>query len=131
MRYIPVLIILFSFLLPACDKDPGPGGNAKVKGKVFAEYYNNTFTYFYGSGYVQDKDVYIIYGNDVLYGDRTKTNFNGAFEFRNLKKGNYTVYVYSKDSTFSTPAKYIPVTLNLTIKKANETIELPEIKIFE
>ena len=61
--------------------------------------YNSTFTAVQGSYYNADEWVYIIYGDDVIYGDRLLTNPEGKFEFKYLRKGNYTVYVYSEDAS--------------------------------
>lgn len=47
-----------------------------------------------------DEDVYIIYGDeDDIYDDNIKTNFDGTFEFNNLRKGKYKVFAYSKDES--------------------------------
>ncbi len=47
-----------------------------------------------------DEDVYIIYGDeDEIYDDNVKTNFDGTFEFNNLRKGKYKVFAYSKEES--------------------------------
>lgn len=47
---------------------------------------------------VPEYDVYIIYGDkDNVYDDRMKTNYDGTFEFKNLRKGSYRVFVYTLD----------------------------------
>lgn len=51
-------------------------------------------------GAFADEDVYIIYGNeDEIYDDNVKTNFDGSFEFNNLRKGKYKLFAYSKDKS--------------------------------
>ena len=57
------------------------------------------------SGAFADEDVYIVYGDeDDIYDDNVKTNFDGTFEFNNLRKGKYKVFAYSKDeSNITTP----------------------------
>jgi hypothetical protein len=45
--------------------------------------------------------VFIIYGDDVSYSDKISAGPDGRFEFKYLREGNYTVYVYSKDSTLA------------------------------
>ena len=45
-----------------------------------------------------DLRVYLCYGENDLYDESAKTGANGAFAFRNLQVGKYTVYVLSKDS---------------------------------
>jgi hypothetical protein len=114
----------------SCSKEPGEGGNATITGKVWVKDYNSTFTILQEEYYAQDEDVYIVFGDDVSYGDHVKTLYNGSFEFKYLRKGDYHVYVYSKDSTNTTNAM-IPVIRNVTIDKRNETVEVPMIVIIK
>lgn len=46
-----------------------------------------------------DEHVYLVYGTNTTYGESVKTGGDGEYRFNNLKKGNYTVYVVSKDTT--------------------------------
>lgn len=125
-------IIIIGF---ACKKPPGPGGNSSIKGKVTMYFYDastNTFSKKYPAA---DVDVYIIYGNDVSYGDRIRTDYEGDFEFKFLRKGNYTIYVYSTDTlAFKGPpanpkAPKIAITKNITISKNKQTVDVGEIII--
>ena len=60
------------------------------------------------SGSMADEDIYIIYGDkDDVYDDNMKTNYDGTFKFKNLRKGNYKIYAYSKDESLAEPL--IPV----------------------
>jgi hypothetical protein len=45
-----------------------------------------------------DVRVYLTYGDHSLFDESEKTGADGAFAFRNLQKGKYTVYALSKDS---------------------------------
>ena len=45
-----------------------------------------------------DEKVYIIYGENGQYNDVVRTGAEGKFEFTNLTKGNYEVYVFSEDT---------------------------------
>lgn len=47
----------------------------------------------------QENEVYITYGSDDVYFDRMDTGFDGKYEFRDLIKGSYTLYAYSKCGT--------------------------------
>lgn len=124
-------VFLLGIAMLSCEKPPGEGGNATVQGKVWAKYYNNSFTTFIGEGYAQDKEVYIIYGDDVTYGERVRTNFDGTFEFTYLRKGHYTVYTYSKDSTLTSPSGDVPVLIEFDIADKDEILILPDIEIFD
>ena len=88
------MLLMFS----ACSKDAGIGGEASIYGKVYARHYNSTFTVLLSEYYVPDTYVYLVYGDDINYGTRIKTNYNGEFEFNYLYPGDYTIYTYSIDS---------------------------------
>lgn len=47
----------------------------------------------------QENEVYITYGDDAVYFDRMDTGFDGKYEFKDLIKGEYTIYAYSKCGT--------------------------------
>lgn len=45
----------------------------------------------------QEVDVYLVYNNESYFSERIKTMDDGTFEFRNLIKGSYKIFVYSED----------------------------------
>ncbi|MBK6527814.1 MAG: hypothetical protein IPO32_09370 [Crocinitomicaceae bacterium] len=54
---------------------------------------------YYGSeSPLSDIEVYILYGDDTVYGDQTRTGGDGEYRFTNLVKGTYSVYVVSQDT---------------------------------
>lgn len=122
------LLLLLGCITASCEKDPGEGGTSSIRGKVWVKNYNSSFTYLQEEYYAQDEDVYIIYGDEFSFNDRVKTSYNGAFEFKYLRKGDYHIFVYSKDTTGTTNAD-IPVITDVTISKNNEVVELPDIVI--
>src|ERR1051326_1720968 len=85
----------------SCKKGPGEGGKASIHGKVMMNKYNNSFTVYQGNFADGGDNVYIIYGDHITYDNSVKTNYDGTFEFPFLRTGDYTVYVYSRDSTKS------------------------------
>lgn len=88
---IPVVLLLFS----GCAKTEGEGGAATIKGRVMIQDYtlsNNPNGDPY-PGY--DTKVYIIYGNGTTYHDDFDCSYDGTYEFRNLRKGIYKIFVYS------------------------------------
>ena len=101
MKKIPVILFLcaaIAFLTDSCKKGPGEGGQTTITGKVWAEEWDDiTYTQHYDTldRWAPDEDVYIIYGDDATYSDRTKTSPSGVFEFKYLRAGDYTIYVYS------------------------------------
>lgn len=114
-------LLLFSMLLlTACKKGPGEGGDSFIKGYVHATKYNSSFTTALGNYDASDEYVYIIYGDDASYGQRIKTSPDGKFEFKYLRKGNYTVYAYSSDAT---AAGQHAVSKTIEISKSKETLD--------
>jgi len=69
-----------------------------------------------------DMRVYLCYGENELYDESTKTGENGAFAFRNLQIGKYSVYVLSKDS--STQEYTIPVRKEIEITSDGSVVEV-------
>lgn len=119
------------FLIQACQQEAGEGGTSTIRGKVFGKYYNSSFTYSSGSQYVPDKDVYIIYGDSYSFGDRTKTSYDGSYEFSYLQTGKYKVYVYSNDSSMNSPSGSITLIQEVTLTENYQTIELEDFITFE
>lgn len=95
-KFLSIILVFIGLCFSACKKPPGDGGQASIKGRVIEANYDGTFTLLKGTGPASDADVYIIYGNDATYGDKTKTGPDGVFEFKYLRKGSYKIYVYSK-----------------------------------
>lgn len=114
-----------------CQKGPGEGGNSSIKGTVWVRDFNANFTVLNGAYAGYDEEVYIIYGDDVSYGDRIRTNYNGEFEFKYLRPGKYTVYLYSKDSTMQSQSGDITIVKEVEIADKKSTAELPEITIYK
>lgn len=133
MKHLYLKIIAFTaiiFLLNACAKDPGEGGNSTITGKVYVKHYNTTFTTLLDEYYGPNIDVFIIYGDNKTYGDHVNTNYDGTYEFNYLRPGMYHIYVYSKDSTLQTTAN-IPVIADVEITKRKETVQVSDIIIFK
>ena len=124
-------IILALILIAGCTKEPGIGGSSSIKGKIYAKYYDKTFTVLNGEGYAPEKDVYIVFGDGTTYDDHVRTHYDGSYEFNYLEKGNYTIYVYSKDSTMTIPAGVYPIIAKTEIKKNHSTTQVPDITIFD
>ena len=126
-----IFSLILSVLIVSCSKEAGEGGTASIKGKVYGDYYNKSFTTFYGSSYVPDKDVYIIYGDDASYGERVRTSYDGSFEFKYLRKGDYKVFVYSIDSTLTLPSGLNTILKSGTIDENGQELDLGTFKTLE
>ena len=128
-----VLAALFAFT--ACKKEPGEGGTSTITGRV------KTLDYDYNlvSGdwtwvktreyYAPDERVYIIYGDDTIHSDDTRTNPDGYYKFEWLRKGKYTIFAYSDDTTGTVVSGQSPVKATVEIKENKEEIPAPEIVI--
>jgi len=135
-RYLYLcLIFLFASVFYGCKKDPGAGGLASIKGKVFRQVrlvLTNPATAQYTS-VAADQDVYIIYGDEVSPGDRAWTNFEGEYEFLNLREGKYTVYLYSRDTTgqVGVDPERMVVKREVEITDRKEIIEVEDLTVYD
>lgn len=127
--------IAATVLIVSCKKDEGEGGYAAIKGVVNKDFRlipSNSATYQYTVPGA-DEDVYIVYGDDVSPSDRIWTNYKGEFEFKNLRKGSYTVYVYSEDTTGQSgidPSRMV-IKREVEISDRKESIDLGVITKYE
>ncbi len=128
VNFFLVLLLLTAFY--SCSKEAGEGGNSTIYGKMTTYNYNAEFTNLRGIYPSADEDIYIIYGNDRSYSERVKTNYDGVYEFKYLRPGDYTIYAYSKDSTLTLISEMVAVIRNVTITDNKQTVEAEEMKIF-
>ncbi|MBK7173720.1 MAG: hypothetical protein IPH84_10915 [Bacteroidales bacterium] len=124
------LLLIFVIVFQSCSKEPGSGGSSGIYGKVYVRDYDEFFTTLHEEYYGQEIDVYLIYGDDRSYSDQVKTNYDGSFEFKYLRPGEYHLFCYSEDSTLQTRA-LIPVIRDVTISRNKESIEVEDITIFK
>jgi hypothetical protein len=131
----------FAFLaciaLISCVKEPGLGGAGIISGKVNKEVrvvLTNPNTAIYTVP-AADQDVYIVYGGHISPDDKVVTNYNGEFEFRNLRRGKYTVYTYSKDTTGVNPPVIDPsrmvILKEVELVDNQDQIELSDLIIYD
>tara|TARA_E500000331_G_scaffold130212_1_gene127486 strand:- start:162 stop:572 length:411 start_codon:yes stop_codon:yes gene_type:complete len=134
-RLLASLIILF--FVSSCEKSPGEGGTSTIQGSVYklSTYYNvltqQTDTVYYQLD--SKKDVYIIYSDNEneFYNDNIETNWNGQYRFDYLRKGDYTLFVYS-DSTDALNISYdYPIFKHVKIDANNSIVTLPDFVINE
>jgi len=138
MKTIPLLFTFVCLLcFSDCKKEAGEGGTSFIQGKVYAKYYNKNFSVLADSGYAPDIDVYIIYGDEFSYSDRLRTSYDGSFEFKYLRKGNYKIFALSRDSTGTYKNQVnqfspdIAVTVEAQINKSRERVEVKQIDILQ
>jgi hypothetical protein len=124
-----LVLFMLPFLAGSCEKEPGPGGKSTLYGKVLVKDYNATFTVLQETYYAPEVWVYLVYGDDRDYGDRIQTGYDGTWEFKYLRPGNYKVYALSKDSTLLTNAP-VPVIREVVVPDKKQEIEVPDLVIF-
>lgn len=123
-----MLILFFS-----CTRTSGEGGVTTVIGMVEVEQrvvITNPLNAIVAPA--ADEDVYIVYGDRVGPDDRVQTNYDGEFAFYGLRPGDYHIYVYSEDTLppFNN-APDVAITLDFTIDKGDEQVDLGTIRIFK
>lgn len=131
--------IIFTFLIStlilgfiSCEKQEGPGGTSTIVGKIWVKDYTTDFAVLKAEFWAEEVDVYLIYGNDSIYSDRTKTNYDGSYWFEYLHEGSYTVYAYSRDSASidRSASGNIPIKMQVDLSKGSDVI-VPLITILD
>lgn len=122
-------IFIFCLLVigfPSCELTPGEGGTSTITGKVYLKEVNSsgivTAEYF-----VPDEDVFIMFDDDSIYDESTKTSYNGEYQFNFLRKGRYKIFAYT-DASFSSDYQE-PVFAEIEISENHQTVEAPLITI--
>lgn len=123
--FISLVTILYS-----CKKEAGEGGDSSIKGTIWVKDYNASFTTLLGEYAGTDEDVYIIYGDNISYGDKIKASPDGGFEFKYLRKGSYTIYVYSKDNTLTSASGKITISKKVEITDKKQKVDAGQIIIY-
>lgn len=127
---IILAIVIFSF--SSCEQEEGRGGTSTIKGTVIVQEYNKDLTITVGDPYpAQGVDVYLIYGDDEVHGDKFETGWDGKFEFNYLKEGKYTVYALSKSTDNVITDQKVPVVVTVEITGKNEVQDVGEINIID
>jgi hypothetical protein len=126
-----LLLFLGTALFMACDKPEGEGGTSAIQGKIIIRDYNTNFTLLQSTFPAQEERVYIIYGDNDFYDNDTRTSYDGTFKFENLRKGNYKIFAYSDDSTFTVPGGQYAIIKEVEITEDNQTVEIPTIYLLK
>ena len=117
-----IAVLLFS-----CSKDPGVGGKATIKGYIIQEDWNINTGQFIDDYLAPDERIYIDYGADGFLDDDIRTNYNGLYEFRWLRKGDYEIVAYSDCPTC--PSGQEVIRIPITISDRKEVVEVDTITV--
>lgn len=94
--FVPLMALLL--LAPSCTKESGEGGKAVIKGVVMRQNVNAVGNPDGDPYPYQDQRIYIVYGDNEFQDDDVRTGPDGNFEFRWLRKGDYTIYSFGECS---------------------------------
>ena len=136
---LPLLSIII--FLSSCEKTPGEGGRASIIGHVEVE----TRTMLWEPLSLPDSvpwpvlpsadtEVFIVYGDNTGPDDRVFTNPDGDFSFDWLRKGNYTLYVYSEDTIEPPPGvdpPKFPIYKEVLIDDRKDALDIGVIRIYD
>ena len=128
-KIAPILLLLL--IISACKKQPGEGGFATIKGRLFVRNYDPTFTVLLSQSYLPGESVYIIYGDNNEVGDNVRTTNDGTFTFNYLRKGKYKVFAVGKDSTKPSLTVQKETMVEIEIKEKREVINLNDLVIID
>lgn len=118
--------LLCAGLLSACKKDPGFGGQSSIAGKVYVKDYDKS-GYLKSEGYSGDIRVTIGVAGEAYELDDQRTQHDGSYQFRFLRKGDYQIWVYGKCDTCLMDQQLHLQEVSITGKK--QTITLPDFVI--
>lgn len=95
-KYTFILFGLVSLFLFSCVNEEGEGGISVIQGKVYKVLHpNDVYSLEADTFPAAKEDVYIVYGDEPIYGDKMETGYDGFYRFKYLNKGTYKVYAYS------------------------------------
>ena len=130
MRTKILFFLSLSFLFFSCKKEEGEGGMASIKGNIWVRDWDKNFNLMMYEYPGLDEDVFIVYGDQVGYGDKLSTDLNGNFEFKYLRKGTYTIYALS-DTLPSANVSYaqFPVAVKIEISEKKQVIDIGKLTV--
>ena len=128
--FLIIFTFLITTLLSSCKKEEGEGGKASITGNILVKKYNSTGTLIIGEYAGAYEEVYIIYGDNIAYGNKIEANPEGKYEFKYLQRGNYKIYAYSKDSTGDVSAAKFAIIKEVSITDKKQTVDAGQIQIY-
>lgn len=128
MNFRLIFLLMLSLFTLACSKEPGEGGSSTIKGRVFG-YDINQSGNVTDSAYVQDARVYISYGSSTTVDDDIRTSYTGEYIFRGLRKGKYTLFVYSQCNSCPFNQEVVKQTIEITNNR--QEVTAPDFVIFD
>lgn len=120
-------LFLTVFIHSSCEIEEGKNGRGEISGQVMIRQIVD-FSIIGGPSDsivneypAIDERVYIRYGNNTVYDDDFDTGANGFYKFKQLSKGDYTLFVYSNCDLCDN--EVIPVFQSINLPKHKSQIE--------
>ncbi len=128
MKYLLLsTLITCLIILSSCQNEEGIGGSATITGKVSVQLFDKNTGALQGQYDAPEERVYIVYGDNNIYDDDTRTHHDGNYQFQNLFEGNYTIYAYSECRSCLSGVE--PVSIKVNISGGKQTITADSISI--
>jgi len=125
------ILLFFFFTILSCTKKEGEGGTSSITGKVIVSLVSDDFEKEYATFPDEQRDVYIIYGDDDYFSDKVETSYDGSYHFGYLRKGSYKVFSYSDDISGQSASGKVAIIQNVEIDKNGEIQNVPDIHIYD
>lgn len=127
MTKLLMALLVLSLIMPSCNKGPGEGGTGTVQGYVkLVHHPDDDYTLTPDTMAAAKTDVFIIYGNEVYFGNDVETGADGMYQFEYLRPGDYTVFAYSTLPSGEKVAVYESVNL-----KRGAVVNVPTLYIHD
>jgi len=123
--YLIVSVAILA-LFTACQKSEGEGGTSSITGYVLVNDYDSDGD-LKATYYAPDEAVYIVYGDNTIYDDDKKTNYDGGYKFTDLFPGEYKMFAYSKCDTCASGIE--PVFVSVSIEHKGMKVDAPLITV--
>lgn len=115
----------------SCTPQEGKGGLASIQGKVMMQNLNAISEKSGGAYPATDCNVFIAYGNTAFSNDKEATGFDGTYQFSNLTKGDYTVFVYSDDSVSNSKYPKIVLSQKVSLDSKKDEATVPTFTVYK
>lgn len=131
MKKLVLINLIVWMIFSSCTKKEGEGGTASISGSVLVTLVSDDFQNVYAQYPDQARDVYIVYGDDPYYSDKTETHYDGTYHFGYLRKGKYQIYSYSDDASGQSVSGVVPIIREVEITKNGQMVEPAVIEVYD
>ena len=134
IQILTTFLLVSTLTLFSCIRTPGEGGSASITGSVelIRRVQLNNPQSDVDTIAASNVEVFIIYGDRLGPDDKVDTNPDGDFTFEWLRTGDYTLYVYSEDtSVTSTPLPRVAFSYEIEIQDKDDVILLDPFVIYD